>query len=348
MASSDERRFRKAVQARTFEPVYYLYGDEELLKEEGVRQLLDAAVEPGTRDFNLDARYAGALDAESLASLLATPPMMAERRAVVVRDASALKKDARATLDRYVRNPAPDVLLVLMEPGGDRGKPDKTLAALPGAVHFKPLTGDRVPKWIAHHARSVHSVEIASEAADLLLSAIGSDLPAMAAELDKLASYTNGTMIDEAAVAAVVGVRRGETMGDLLACVAHRDAPGALAMLGHVLEQPKVSGVQIVMALTTQMLGIGWADGALRRGLPRARLYSELFDLLKRSGGAYTGMPWGEAVKLWNSAVSRWDADAIDRALSTLLTADVALKETTVSSDEQILTTVVLEVCSLR
>ncbi len=346
MATSDERKFRKALQARTFEPVYYLYGDEELLKEEGARQLLDAAVDPGTRDFNLDSRSGVALDAESLASLLATPPMMADRRAVVVREASALRKDARAALDRYVQKPAPDVLLVLMEPGGERGKPDKMLAALPGAIQFKPLTGDRVPKWIAHHAQTVHNVEIAPEAADLLLSAIGSDLPALAAELDKLASYTSGAIIDEAAVSAVVGVRRGETMGDLLARIAHRDASGALAMLGYVLDQPKVSGVQIVMALTTQMLGIGWADAALRRGLPRSRLYSELFDLLKRSGGLFTGMPWGEAVKLWSSAVSRWDADAIDRALATLLAADVSLKETTVSTDEQILTTVVLEVCS--
>ncbi len=346
MATSDERRFRKALQARAFEPVYYFYGDEELLKEDLMRQLLHAAVDPGTRDFNLDARSGGALDAESLASMLATPPMMADRRAVVVRETSALGKDARAALDRYVQNPAPDVLLVLMEPGGERGKPDKMLAALPGAVQFTPLTGDRVPRWIAHHVQTVHKVEITPEAADLLLSAIGSDLPAMAAELDKLASYTNGAMIDEGAVAAVVGVRRGETMGDLLSRIAHRDASGALAMLGHVLDQPKASGVRIVMALTTQLLGIGWADGALRRGLPRARLYSELFDLLKRSGGLFTGMPWGDAVKLWSSAVSRWDADAIDRALATLLAADVALKETTVSTDEQILTTVVLEVCS--
>ncbi len=345
MASTDEQKLRKALRLRAFESVYYLYGDEELLKEEGVRALLDAAVAPETRDFNLDARSGSALDAESLASLLATPPMMAERRAVVVREASALKKDARAALDRYVQNPASDVLLVLVEPGGERGKPDKTLAALPGALQFKPLTGDRVPKWIAHHAQAVHNAAIAPDAADLLLSAIGSDLPALAAELDKLASYTSGAMIDEAAVAAVVGVRRGETMGDLLGRIAHRDTAGALAMLGYVLEQPKVSGVQIVMALTTQMLAMGWADSALRRGLPRARLYPELFDLLKRSGGPYTGMPWGEAVKIWNSAVSRWDAGAIDRALATLLAADGALKETTVSTDEQILTTVVLEMC---
>lgn len=345
MATADEKKFRKMLQARTFEPVYYFYGDEELLKEHAVRELISATVEPSTRDFNLDVRSAGALDGGTLGSLLGTPPMMSDRRVVVVREASALRKEARAALDAYVRAPSADLLLILIEPGGDRGKPDKSLATLPGALEFKPLTGDRLPRWVAHHAESVLGVSIEPDAAELLIAAVGSDLPSLAAELDKLASYTQGAAIDEAAVSAVVGVRRGETMGDLLGHIARRDAPAALGVLSHVLDQPKVSGVQIVMALTVQMLGLGYAHELLRDGLPRARLYTELFDFLKSGGGVLTGMSWGDAVKLWSGSVGRWDRALIDRALDVLRATDAALKQTTVSTEEQILSTAILQLC---
>ena len=40
------------------DPAYYLHGDEDVLKEEVIRALLDRAVEPGARDFNVDQRSA--------------------------------------------------------------------------------------------------------------------------------------------------------------------------------------------------------------------------------------------------------------------------------------------------
>ena len=44
--------------------------------------------------------------------------MMADRRAIVIRDLSALRKDARGALDGYLRRPAPDLLLLLVAPSG--------------------------------------------------------------------------------------------------------------------------------------------------------------------------------------------------------------------------------------
>ena len=349
--SPPDRAFWKSLQSRSFAAAYCLYGEDDFQKEHAVRQLIAQAVEPATRDFNLDVRSAGELDAETLGSLLGTPPMMAERRVVVVREAAALKKDARAVLDRHLeqsaaRAGASDVVLALIFPAGEKGKPDKALLGRTLAAEFAPLTEDRLPKWIAHHVSTEVGTAITPEAAALLQQAVGNDLAALAAELDKLASYTNSGAIDEAAVAAVVGVRRGETLGDLLDRVADRDAAGALALLPHVLEQPKTTGVSIVMALTTQTLALAWGEAKRARGLSASRLEGEYFSLLKGAGGAYTGRPWGEAVKAWARAVERWEPRALDAALEALLAADIALKETRLSSDEQILSTLVLALCA--
>src|SRR6266487_6202913 len=59
------------------ETVYVLYGDEDVLKDEAVRMLVDAAV-GSSRDFNLDMRYALDLSPESFHALVNTPPMLAE------------------------------------------------------------------------------------------------------------------------------------------------------------------------------------------------------------------------------------------------------------------------------
>lgn len=343
MTANALKTLRDAIKRRHFDGAYYVHGEDEFQKSEAVKQLVDAAVELSTRDFNLEFRRGGELDPAAVASLVGTPPMMAERRVVVIRDVTALKKDARAVLDRYLAHPAPETTLLLVAGAG--AKADKVLERMTTPLAFDLLDDQRVPKWIAHYASTEFKTEITPEAAELLQSAVGNDLYQLVAELDKLVSYANGGVITEAAVSDVVGVRRGETVGDLLDRVAAHDAPGALALVPHILMQPKTSAVSVVMALSTQMLAIGWGCARVDDGIPLGRLEGEFFGLLK-STGAFPMRPWGAAAKAWAQAVPRWSVAACDRAIGALLSADVALKETRVSSEEQILATTVLAVCA--
>src|SRR5579885_2743814 len=95
---ADAKALNSAIKTREFAPAYYLHGEDDYLKDEDVHRLIEAAVEPATRDFNLEILRGSDVDAETLGSILGTPPMMAERRVVVVRDAQALRKDARTML----------------------------------------------------------------------------------------------------------------------------------------------------------------------------------------------------------------------------------------------------------
>jgi DNA polymerase-3 subunit delta len=326
MSASSLKTLRDAIKRRSFDGAYYIIGDDEYQKDDAVRQLIEAAVEPAARDFNLDVRRAGELNAEALAVLLSTPPMMAERRVVVLRDVGALKKEPRKALETYLRNPATDVLLLMTTAGGL--KADAALSSASTSLQFDPLSGDRIPKWVAHHATTALGISISEPAIELLQAAVGNDLHQLAGELDKLASFVEGRgdAIGEDAVAAVVGVRRGETQSDLLDAVADRSASRALDLLPHVLAQPKTTAVSIVMALSTQMLAISWGRAKLDEGLPRARLSQEYFNLLKETG-AFTGRPWGSAAAVWTRAAERWSRESLDRALDALLETDVALKE---------------------
>ena len=342
MASAGEKALHAALKTRVFDPVYYLFGEDDFLKEQATRDLVEAAAERSTRDFNLEIRRAGDLDAESLDALLSTPPMLAERRVVVLREVDKLKKGARTLLDRYLARPAHDTVLVLVAPSGV--KSDKALSAHATVVEYAPLTGDRVPRWVSYHAQHTLGRTITPDAVTLLVEAVGGDLAQLAVELEKLASYTSEA-IDEHAVADVVGVRRGESLGDLLDAVAARDAETALGLIPIILQLPKTNAVSVVMALTVQTLALGFAEATLAAGSSPRGLFNELMALLKDTG-AFPFRPWGEAVTAWTKHAPRWTAAEIDAALHALLTADAALKETRLSSPEQLLTTVVLALCS--
>jgi DNA polymerase-3 subunit delta len=235
-------------------------------------------------------------------------------------------------------------LLILV--AGSDAKVDKTLTSSATPLDYPPLSADRVPKWIAHYVTSELNSAITPGAAELLQAAVGTDLQQLVCELEKLASYSGESEIDEDAVGAIVGALPGEMMPDLLDAVAARNVSRAQMLLPKVLAQPKTSGVQVVMALGAQTLGIAWANARHADGVPAGRLQSELFDLLKRSGSVYTSRSWGSAVATWAKAAPVWTAREIGMAMDALLAADAALKETRLSSDEQVISNLIYEMCA--
>jgi len=334
---------RDALKRGVFDGAYYICGEDEFQKEDAMRQLTAAAIEPGMRDFNMEVRRAQDLDAKSLDAALSAVPMMSDRRVIIIRDASAMRKDPRKVLDQYLAKPSPDVMVLLVEAAG--GKTDAALLRTTTPLEFDVLSAERIPKWIAHYASTEFETRITTDAAELLQSAVGTDLHQLVGELDKLASFTNGREITESDVTAVVGVRRGETMADFLDQVALRNASRALELLPLILSQPKTSAVTLVMALATQTLALSWGRARMDEGLSQNRLQNEYFTLLKQSGSTFTGRSWGSAAATWASVTDRWTAKSLERALAALLDADIALKETRVSSEEQVVATLVLSMC---
>src|SRR5256886_16297826 len=102
---------------------------------------------------------------------------------------------------------------------------------------------------MAHRARQL-ALTLAPEAGALLLDAVGSDLAALARELEKLAALAGGggrpaTRED---VAALVGVRRGETLQDLVDATLERRAAEVLPLLSPLLALSVIWGVGLVSA----------------------------------------------------------------------------------------------------
>jgi DNA polymerase-3 subunit delta len=334
--------------ARVPEPVYLLHGDEDVLKDEAVRALVDATVGPpgssgGNRDFNLDVRFAPDLTPESFHALVNTPPMLAERRAVVVRGVEQLgkrKTKLRDELVRYLAAPNPTTLLVLVAAAGE--DPDPELVRSTAAVLLEPLSAERVPRWLQHRATTL-GLTIAPDAVELLLAAVGNDLSTLARELEKLASVTGGTgrAVTAEDVSSLVGVRRGETVYDLIQAALERRVARAAQLVEPVLEQSGMSGVRIVSLLGTHLVGTAVARGERDRGTNVARLPDAVLRQLL-AARPYGLRGYKEEAANWSSWSAHWTAAELSRALRAALAADTALKTATITDDRGIVMQLVL------
>ena len=334
--------FLRSVKKGLPDPVYYLYGDEDVLKDEAIRSLLEATLDPAARDFNFDQRAGADTDAEALYTLLNTPPMLAERRVVVLRAVEGMKKKSKArdALLGYLRQPNPTTVLVLVQSAGEAPEPD--LAARATSVRLDRLPPDRVARWVAHHARSL-GVTLEPAAAEFLIATAGDTLGVLGREIEKVAALAGATAdpITRDQVAALVGVRHGETVHDLVDAAMDREPASAARLVQPVLEQGGMSGVRVVMTLGTALVGTALARSELDRGTPRARLADVIFRHLMASR-PFGLRNWKDEAARWARWAERWSAAELSRALRLALQADRALKGSTLSDDRGIVTELVL------
>src|SRR6266700_2202090 len=331
------------------ETVYVLYGDEDVLKDEAVRMLVDAAV-GSSRDFNLDTRYALDLTPESLDALVNTPPMLAERRAVVIRGVEQLgkrKTKLRDEVVRYLASPNPTTLLVLVVAAGE--EPDADFVRASTSVALDALAAERVPRWVQHHASTL-GLTMAPDATELLLKAVGNDLSTLSRELEKLASLTagaGGRPVTADDVSNLVGVRRDETVFDLVEAALERRVARAAQLVEPVLEQAGMSGVKILSLLGTHLVGTALARSERDRGVSPNQLPDTLYRQLQ-AVRPYGLRRYKDEAARWSAWSARWTAQELGDALRAALAADNALKTATVSDDRGIVTQLVLGFAKLN
>ncbi len=330
----------RSLKKGALDPVYYLYGDEDVLKQEAIRSLLQHGLDAATRDFNLDQRDAASLDPEAFHALVQTPPMLASRRVVVLRGVEQLRKKSKilVELTRYLDSPSPDTVLVLVQGAGADAEPD--LQRRSTAVDCQSLPPERVRRWVDHRAAEL-GVKLEADVADLLVEAVAGELGAAARELDKLNGLANGRAITAQDLAVVAGVQRGQTVPDLVAATLSRDTPRAAGLVAPVLEQSGVTGVRIVSAIGTALVGTALARAELDRGTPGHRLSGTMFDHIQRLRPAGLGS-WKDAAARWSAWAREWTATELRAALKLALAADVALKDWKVSDERAIVMDLVL------
>ncbi|MGH7483042.1 MAG: DNA polymerase III subunit delta [Longimicrobiales bacterium] len=302
--------------------VFFLFGDEGFLKEEAVRRIVDAHIDPATRDFNLDQLRGGEVTPEQLASIAQTPPMMAEWRVIIVRDGQALAGSAtlRAAVESLLTRAVPGLALILLAelPPRSKARFYETLKRSARAAEFSPLALADLPGWLMAYART-RGVALEPDAARALPAAVGTDLGVLVSELEKLRDYVGErASIVTADVEAAVGPIARENRWDWFDRVGDLDFRDARASLPVLLESTE-SGVGLVIGLGTHLLRLAIAVAGGERALADALPPPQKW-LVRRIAGQARG----------------WSAVQLDAALDDLLRADRLLKSASLD-DRQVL-----------
>lgn len=332
--------FSRHVKRGDIPSAVYLYGEEDVLKEEIVRAILDRVLDPAARAFNLDQRSAAQLDPESVEILCTTLPMMAERRVVVIKDVEAWGKraGARAAVLRYLDRPVAETTLILVQGASRRDdrkdEADPELARRATAIQVDAYSPERAEKWVRKRAEE-RGISLTEEAATHLVRAVQGSLGAARSELDKLAGLGGDQPVTVDTLVGTLGVRRGETAGDWCEAVIEDRTGAAAEMLPFVLSQPGVSGVALLGQLGTHLVGLGVARTQFDRGARAGALERAVFEVLRRVRPPR--LDYRGSAALWSRVVARWPASRIKAAIRAARAADRRLKSTMLSDERGIL-----------
>jgi DNA polymerase-3 subunit delta len=291
-------------------PVTFVVGEEEFLVDRAVRDLIAAARDaaPGTDVHDLDASGLGPGELATLTS----PSLFGSGCVLVVRSAQNAGKDVAAELAACVRNPAPDVVLVLTHAGGAKGKELVAGAKAAGArmIECPKVTrfSERLDFIRTEFRRAGRRAD--DGAARALLDAVGSDLRELAAACGQLAADTDGP-IDEAVVARYYR-GRAEATGFT---VADRAVEGHLVQALEQLRWALATGVSPVLICSALAQGVRLLGrvGSAPRGASSVALAAEV--------GA---PPW--KIDRVRQQLRGWHPNGIARALHAVAEADAQVK----------------------
>ncbi len=332
--------------ARGIAPAYYLHGSAALLKDDALAAILDVALDPTLRDFNLDLLSARQLDPDQLGAALAVLPMMAERRVVVVREIEQWRRKSKAKQSAVtaLQRAGADVVAVLIQ--GDDGDPDPDLAPHTVAVDCDSPVGEALEAWLVTRLERA-DVTLTPAAQEHLLRATSGDAGLLAAEIAKLSGIESTGPIDADLVGDLVGVRHGETADDWRDLVLRDRLPEAVALTPSLLALSGQSGVKLVTTLGSSLLVLRWARATARarqvRGGALASAVRQLCFSTRPAVGSYP--PFADLVA---EVVGAWPDQRLRGAIEATLQADIALKSTTVSDESGIVTDLLIALAAGR
>lgn len=256
MPALSPERLTRRLQEGARGGVFFVHGEEDHLKDRAVREIVEAHLDPGTRDFNLDQVSGTDVTTETLGSLIQTPPMMAEWRVVVVRDTETMagSSTVRGILRDVAESPPPGLALVLVaDTGGSKAKIWKTLQRQATAVECPRLAEADLPGWLMGWAKD-RGMTLEVDAARALAAAVGPGLSPLVRELEKLREYAGEDRpISREDVKRVVGAIPRQDRWEWMDLVGAREFEQARDGLPILLETGE-TGVGLVIGLGNQFL----------------------------------------------------------------------------------------------
>lgn len=322
----------KRAEKGSLEPVYVLVGNERLLIDRAVDAVRKAVDSMGAPGFNIEVFDGKGLEAAPVICAARTLPMMADMRMVLLRHAEAMTPSEQTKLADYLGDPSDSTCLVLTAAKLDgRQKLAKTAKKQGYLVEAKAPRGRQLRDFIQAEA-AAREHNIAPQAIEALLDAVGDDLAAIDDAMERLSLFVGaGQRIDADAVMQCVTRVRVESIWSLVDAIGLKDRRKGIAAAQSLLDD-REPPLRLLAMVARQLRIVARMREALSEGLRPQ-------EAAKRAGA-----PPFKAGDLTESARC-FTADSLGKAFSLIAETDRALKRSKRPADV-ILQNAVLELCA--
>ena len=291
-----------------------MVGSDSYLAEQALEGLLQAAVGDERADavqvFRGDeTTWPRVLEAARTGSLFAT------RRAVVVRNADAIKGEGEE-LEGYLEDPSPGTALILMAVKPDKRKAVwKKILARAQEVPAAPLKPAALKARVRDEVRR-RRLPLAEDAVGELIDTVGQDLRRLMGEIDKLEAFAAGRDGNLSAedVSAVLGRGIGQPLYRMADAFSARRPDAVLGLLEVALEE-KTPDLVLLKVLHNAIRQVRAARAMREARVPRSAIAARL-------------LPGPMAFKIDSlmAAANAWSEEDLRAALVALDRADRAIK----------------------
>lgn len=287
-----EAQFEQQLASGALAPVYLLASQEPLLLLEAADALRNKARELGYAErevFEADHRF----DWGTLESSFVTMSLFSSRRVIEVRLPTGKPgKEGGAVLEKFAKDPAPDILLLVTAAEWS----NKHDAAWSRAIDQRgamlvlwPVKPNELPQWIARRLKS-RGLEATPDAAALLAERIEGNLLAAAQEIDKLALLKGKGKIDAAEMESLVADSARYDVFRLTDTALAGDAPRALHMLAGLRGEgeavvPMLSWITTQVQALALLSAVQESGGNLAQAFSQARVWDSKQPLFRRALG---------------------------------------------------------------
>lgn len=239
----------KNIEAKQFEKIYFLHGEEPYFIDQITNAIVEHALEEHERDFNQSIIYGKEAEALSLMAEAKGYPMMAERRVVILKEA----QDFRGMEDLlpYFESPSDQTVFVInyKYKTYDARKKSLKAAAQNGLVFKSARVKDyKLPDWVKSYVAQ-KGYGITPKASMLLAEFLGNDLSKIVNELEKLdLLIEKGTTINEVHVEENIGISKDYNVFELVNAVGARNVEKALKIVDYFDHNPKATSIVVVVS----------------------------------------------------------------------------------------------------
>lgn len=240
------------LQARRFQPVYILMGEEPYYIDQIADYIANNAMPEEERDFNQTILFGADTNDAQVTDLARRYPMMAERQVIIVKEAQNIRTYDH--LEKYVEKPMPSTILVWCHKNGTIDKRKKFVGkAQSVGVVFEStkIKEGQLPTFINNYLKT-KSITIDQKSSQMMAEHIGADLHRLVSELDKLSvslADSDSKVITPELVEQKIGVSKMFNGFELRDAIIKKDVYKANQIIDYFEKNPKAGSLYSFLPL---------------------------------------------------------------------------------------------------